>query len=333
MGLVAGQDGAAGYEPVQPRPGRLEPPVAALFRRRSAQASRRGVLHLQTARDAPVPPDLASWYTERGFHFYIAALSWPGRARGTAPVASSPGGPAPAASAPAASSPGGQEAEPGTGSTGAPGGPAPGGQEAEPGTGSTDAPRGPAPDGPDAEPGTPGSTDAPGGAAASGRSARRARTGRRGRKALVAAFAELDARCAHLRAEDGIDNVIVTAHGEGALAAALWCAARPAGGQADALILYAPDFAGALRHGGLDIACPVLVIGGAGGQARRRRWPRRRADPAATIPLGRHVTWLHPADSEARPDARDAADRSRFFDEMGRWLGAYMYGQVRDQLL
>lgn len=30
----------------------------------------------------------------------------------------------------------------------------------------------------------------------------------------------------------------------------------------------------------------------------------------------------------ATPDAR-----RRLFDEMGRWLGAYMYGQVRDQLL
>ncbi len=29
----------------------------------------------------------------------------------------------------------------------------------------------------------------------------------------------------------------------------------------------------------------------------------------------------------------EAADRRQFFDEMGRWLGAYMYGGVRDQLL
>jgi alpha-beta hydrolase superfamily lysophospholipase len=32
-------------------------------------------------------------------------------------------------------------------------------------------------------------------------------------------------------------------------------------------------------------------------------------------------------------EAAAAAERSRFFDEMGRWLGAYMYGPVRDQLL
>ena len=49
--------------------------------------------------------------------------------------------------------------------------------------------------------------------------------------------------------------------------------------------------------------------------------------------LDDHVTWLRPADEQARPDASEPADRSRFFDEVGRWLGAYMYGQVRDQLL
>jgi len=233
MGLVAGQDGAIdGYEPVEPRPGQATAPQSAMamFRRRCLQPSRRGVLHLQTAGDAPVPPELASWFTERGFHFYLAALRWPGRH----PVA------------------------------------------------------------------------------------------RRRGNALAEAFAELDAKCEHLRTADGIDNVIVTAHGEGALAAALWCAAQRPGGQADALILYAPVFSRAVRRG-LDIPCPVLVIGGPSA-------PRRR-EPAATVQLGRHVTWLRPTDGEARPDAREAADRSRFFDEMGRWLGAYMYGQVRDQLL
>jgi alpha-beta hydrolase superfamily lysophospholipase len=193
-----------------------------------------------------VPPDLASWYTERGFHFYVAGLRWPGRGHGTG----------------------------------------------------------------------------------------FRRIWPRGGKALAAAFAELDATCEHLRTADGIDNVIVTAHGEGALAAALWCAAERPGGRADALILYAPAFSGPVRRG-LDIPCPVLVIGGPGGQQRGRGWPvfRRRPEPAATIQLGRHVTWLRPTDGEARPDAREAEDRSRFFDEMGRWLGAYMYGEVRDQLL
>jgi hypothetical protein len=244
MGLVAGQDDAIdGFEPVPLRPDQSAAPrpAAAMFRRRSAQPSRRGVLHLQTAHDAPVPPDLASWYTERGFHFYVAAIRWPGRPR---------------------------------------------------------------------------------------------KPWQRGGKALATAFAELDARCEHLRATDGIDNVIVTAHGEGALAAALWCAAERPGGRADALILYAPSFSRRVRRG-LDISCPVLVIGGPGTRPRRRqgRAAGRRAEPAAPIHLGRHVTWLRPADGEARPDARDEQDRAAFFDEMGRWLGAYMYGQVRDQLL
>jgi alpha-beta hydrolase superfamily lysophospholipase len=263
---LAGQDGATdGFELVPLRPDRTRAPgpaaapaggpagaagkpaaaspaagpdggpgSTALFRRRSAHASRRGVLHLQSARDTPAPPDLAAWFTERGFHFYVAALPWPA---------------------------------------------------------------------------APGRPRRPGGAA------------------LAAAFAELDARYEHLRTADGIDNVIVTAHGEGALAAARWCSA-PSGSQPDALILYAPSFGAGRRadRRGLDIPCPVLVIGG----AARRRPGERQGD---AIHLGSHVTWLRPADSEARPDARDPEDRRRFFDEMGRWLGAYMYGQVRDQLL
>jgi alpha-beta hydrolase superfamily lysophospholipase len=257
---LAGQDGATeGYQPGPSRPDRMRLPgpagepaagpaagsagSTALFRRRSAHASRRGVLHLQSARDTPAPPDLATWFTERGFHFYVAALRWP-RSPGAA--------------------------------------------------------------------------------------------GRRDRPALAAAFADLDARCEHLRTADGINNVIVTAHGEGALAAALWCAAPPSGSQPDALILYAPSF-GPPRQAarrGLDIPCPVLVIGSSGRPERRSRL-RRTAGPLATAPihLGSHVTWLRPADAQARPDASAPADRSRFFEEVGRWLGAYMYGQVRDQLL
>jgi hypothetical protein len=260
MGL-AGQDGGTdGYEPVplkpdqpaaagQPRrPGAIAaalggPAGTALFRRRSAHPSRRGVLHLQTSRDSPVPPDLASWFTERGFHFYVAAVRWPraaARPAGVLPAGRRPGSPA-----------------------------------------------------------------------------------------LAATFTELDSRCQHLRTADGIENVIVTAAGEGALAAALWCATPLPGSQPDALILYAPAFGGAIRRG-LDIRCPVLVVGGG---TRGPRPLRRAAAPAAAASLGRHVTWLRPTDGEARPDARDPADRSRFFDEMGRWLGAYMYGPVRDQLL
>lgn len=250
MGLLAGQNGAVdGYEPVALRPDLVTAPQpgAAMFRRVSPHPSRRAVLHLQTARDASAPPDLARWFTERGFHFYVAALRWPGGSR---------------------------------------------------------------------------------------------RPWQRSAAALMSGFAEIDARCAHLRTADGMDNVIVTAHGEGALAAALWCDAQRGdaerydihhpGGRADALILYTPAFGGNLRRA-LDIPCPVLVIGGPPAQVRGGR--ARRPEPAATVDLGRHVTWLRPTDGEARPDAQRPEDRARFFDEMGRWLGAYMYGRVRDKLL
>jgi alpha-beta hydrolase superfamily lysophospholipase len=238
MGLVADEDGAVGgYEPVHVRPELAMAPqlAGALVHRPSAQPSRRGVLFLRGARDGDAPPDLARWYTERGFHFYVAAIRPP-------------------------------------------------------------APRGPRP--------------------------------RRG-AALAAVFRELDARCEHLRNSDGIDNVLVIAHGQGALAAAAWCAEQRPAGRADALILYTPSFGRGIRHG-LDIPCPVLVIGGPDHGTGRAG---RRSQPATASHLGRHVTWLRPTDGEARPDAADPADRSTFFDEMGRWLGAYMYGPVRDQLL
>ena len=80
MGLMAGQDGAIdGYEPVPPPSGQpAGPPRAAtMFRRRSAQPSRRAVLHLRTSRDAPVPLELAAWFTERSFHFYVGSLPGP----------------------------------------------------------------------------------------------------------------------------------------------------------------------------------------------------------------------------------------------------------------
>ncbi len=45
------------------------------------------------------------------------------------------------------------------------------------------------------------------------------------------------------------------------------------------------------------------------------------------------MTWLRLDDGLDGPPPDAAADRRRFFDEVGRWLGAYMYGSVRDQLL
>jgi hypothetical protein len=52
-------------------------PASALFRLRSAQPSRRAVVHLQAAGDPVVPADLAAWFTERCCHFYLCGLRLP----------------------------------------------------------------------------------------------------------------------------------------------------------------------------------------------------------------------------------------------------------------
>ena len=260
MGLITGQDGAAdGYEAVQLP---SDPVItaglsAAMLRRRSARPSRRAVLYLQCMSDSFVPEDLATWYTERGFHFYVADLR-----------------------------PGSQQDRPREGKR----------KDKSKGIG----------------------------------------------KGLKACFAGLDSACTFLRQADGIDAVIVGAHGAGALAAALWCHERREAAPADALVLSSPAFGRRLRRG-LDIGCPVLVISAA---AEPDDQPAAAGLTAAgltansargkkgtdAIRLGPHVTWLRIDDGLA--DKASSGDgRRRFFDEMGRWLGAYMYGQVRDQLL
>jgi hypothetical protein len=154
--------------------------------------------------------------------------------------------------------------------------------------------------------------------------------------------------------------IILIADSADAATAAQWCDARRETGGPDALILSSPVFGRRLRRG-LDIGCPVLVLSAAGDRASGPLRPRRGKDPGA-IKLGPHVTWLRldagpdpPAGAAGRPndgarrddgaqrgDGRrdgdgqapgETADRRQFFDEMGRWLGAYMYGGVRDQLL
>lgn len=228
----------------------------AVFRRPSLQPSRRAVLHVQAAGDPAVPSDVADWFTERAFHFYLAGLRVPHRV-----------------------------------------------------------------------------------------------TARPAARSLASACADLDAACARLRQADGIGSVIVAAQGRGALAAALWSDGWSGGGRAggegpaadcraDALILYQPELPArpALK---LRISCPVLVVTGLV-QAEGRPalgnaasyWPLRphRAASAAAQ-LGGHVTWLHLPPAAGQPGQAEGAGRRQFFDELGRWLGAYMYGQVRDQLL
>jgi hypothetical protein len=80
MGLIPDVHGAVeGYEAVT-LPLLLEEPSGthgldgAVLRRRSARPTKRAVIYLHCMNDAFVPADLASWYTERGFHFYVADL-------------------------------------------------------------------------------------------------------------------------------------------------------------------------------------------------------------------------------------------------------------------
>jgi len=179
-------------------------------------------------------------------------------------------------------------------------------------------------------------------------------------------FTCLDAAAAHVRDADAIDAMIVSAHGAGAVIAALWCHARRGSKPADALVLASPSWAtapplpewartvtgrpspvrpsplltGARRRlrRGLDIACPVLVMcpatgwnapGGAGGLLVPRALTLRRA----TMRLGEHVTWLKLAGGLPGEAMPGGAGRRRVFDELGRWLSAYLSGQIRDQLL
>ena len=159
--------------------------------------------------------------------------------------------------------------------------------------------------------------------------ARAMRSARHAGRGLRAAFSELDGACAQLRQADGMASVIVTAQGRAAAAAARWAGrTRPDDGpaaQADALILSAPAWA-ARRDLRLNISCPVLVMASeGGGTTAGRAWSRRWRARVQPMQLGSHVTWL------ALPDA--GADRRAYLAELGRWLGAYMYGQARDQLL
>jgi alpha-beta hydrolase superfamily lysophospholipase len=241
MGLMVEQGGAfEEYEAVAlpPGPGSAGRSLgSAVFLRRSARPSRRAVLHLHDLSGSFAPADLARWYNERGFHFYVTDLDM---------------------------------------------------REPLDGAGR-----------------------------------------RKAQRSLRACFAALDAACQHLRQADGIDAIILSAADNAAPPAALWCHARRAARPADALILSNPDFGKGFR-GRLDISCPVLVIAASGPQGRRSAGRTGTRSPGGGVRLGQHVTWLSLDQAHA---ADGTAARKRLFDEMGRWLGAYMYGQVRDQLL
>lgn len=169
----------------------------------------------------------------------------------------------------------------------------------------------------------PGGLGLPGGLALAGGLAHSG--GRGAGRRLGSAFADLDAACALLRDADGIGHLIVAAQGRAALVVALWSHSRGdvlAGGAADALILSEPALP-ARPVVNLSIPCPVLVLTGPVSSGQVRSGLRRRRPAAAIARLGSHVTWLQ------LPGPGDQA----IFDELGRWLGAYMYGTGRDQLL
>ncbi len=185
-------------------------------------------------------------------------------------------------------------------------------------------------------------------------------------------FACLDAAVAHLHGTDAIDTVVVSAHSAGALFAALWCHARRGSQPVDALILAGPDLgpgrrwppspvaarengapgrsspllSGAQRRlrRGLEIACPVLVMcpaaNGHGPRGPGGLLPLgvlgalgTLAGRRATVRLGEHVTWLTLDGGLPGHAPAPAPERRRFLDELGRWLSAYLSGQIRDQLL
>jgi hypothetical protein len=281
MGLITEHDGATdGYEAVRLPPAPREPGgrSAAMLRRRSARTTKRAVLYLHCLTDSFVPEDLATWYTERGFHFFVADLRPQARLD-------------------------------------------------QPGDGGRAAPD------------------------------------------LSGCFDALDAMSGYLRDSEAIDTVVVSAHAAGALIAALWCDARRDARPADALILAGPALrrgrrrrakkdskagdlgaasggrlpgllAGAQRQlrRGLDIGCPVLVMCTAADwdapqDERRGKRGKRPGGGPGTTRLGPHVTWLRLADGLAGPLPPAGDESGPFFRELGRWLGAYLSGQFRDQLL
>ena len=67
----------------------------------------------------------------------------------------------------------------------------------------------------------------------------------------------------------------------------------------------------------------------AAGQAARAAGPGGQA----TIRLGAHVTWLRLEGVQPAQALPGGTARKRVFDELARWLSAYLSGQIRDQLL
>jgi alpha-beta hydrolase superfamily lysophospholipase len=321
MGLIAEHDGTLdGYEAVQlpPAPAQLDCRGAAMLRRRSARTSKRAVLYLHCLADSFVPEDLASWYTERGFHFYVADLRPQARLDQPAGGRRSPLGLGECFSALDAMSGYLRDAE--AIDTMVVSAHAAGALIAALWC---DARR----DGRPAD-----ALILAGPAFGSGRRKRMFRrlrkaglAGRPGQAGQAEAAREADA--------DGKTTASKTSTG-GGTAAAADVGGLAEGGRLPGLL------AGAQRQlrGGLDIACPVLVMCTAAdwdapGGGRRRKGLRHLGGGPGTTRLGPHVTWLRLDEGLTGPLPPGGPESRPFFRELGRWLGAYLSGQFRDQLL
>lgn len=112
-------------------------------------------------------------------------------------------------------------------------------------------------------------------------------------------------------------------------------AARPAGGAlpghgAEARTPEVLPRAQRKLRRGLDISCPVLVMSPSAVNAAVPGAAYRAGPPAR---LGPHVTSVRLASAAPGLARPDQAARKRLYDELSRWLGAYLSGEFRDQLL
>lgn len=305
MGLIAEHGALDGYETVQLPPAAKEHggSSAAMLRRRSGRTTKRAVLYLHCLADSFVPEDLASWYTERGFHFYVADLrpqaqldQRPGRRRAPADL----GDCFKALDAMAGYLRGSEAIDTLVISAHAAG--------ALIAALWCDARRENRP------------ADALILAGPAFGSGRRKRVFSRLRRAVPAG-------------QTGPPGD-ASAPGAGK-------PDRAASGQAATPDKASSMLAGARRQlrSGLDIGCPVLVMcaaadwdAPAGGRSRGKGL-KRPGDGHGTTRLGPHVTWLRLAADLAGPLPPGGPDAAPFFRELGRWLGAYLSGQFRDQLL
>jgi hypothetical protein len=261
--------------------------LARLVRRRSARRSRRAVLYVQCLADPSVQPDLAVWYLQRGFHFYLADLRAARPRSRDATLAEY--------------------------------------------FGYLDS------------------------------ALRHVRDADGNTTVLVSAHragAVIAALWCHARRATGSPEALIMAdpdfgpdqHWLHRLLGACLAGKTPYGSARPAAnTTYAdPSVAGRAATGGearlpevlpqaqrklrrgLDIACPVLVMSPSAVNASVRG-PRYLAGPPAR--LGPHVTSLRLASAPPGLARPDRAARRCVYDELSRWLGAYLAADARDQLL